>query len=81
MKTYAYDDIESSLEVILNLNEDKVKEFMDTLTPVTRTTPYPDRERIRMELWKESFLACQGDDKSGFATYALAAFDKQFPNV
>lgn len=77
MKTYAYDDIESSLEVILNLNEDKVKEFMDTLTPVTRTTPYPDRERIRMELWKDKALKTCVDD----ANMLIWHFDKEFPNI
>ena len=75
MKYYSHDDVYSSLEAITPLSLDQIRVVMNSLTPV----PMPDRERIRMELWKESFLACQGDDKSGFATYALAAFVKQFP--
>ncbi len=70
MKCYSHDDVYSSLEAITPLSLDQIRVVMNSLTPVTS----PNRERIRMDLWRE--FASISINK---ADEALAAFDKQFP--
>ncbi len=70
MKYYSHDDVYSSLEAITPLSIEQIEVAMNSLTPVTS----PNRERIRMDLWRE--FASISINK---ADEALAAFDKQFP--
>lgn len=50
----------------------------DELIKAMKSCSDSDRERVRMELWKECFL--RKDGSVSLAEYAVEAFDKQFPN-
>ena len=77
MKHYSHDDVYSSLEAMTPLSIEQIEVAMNSLTPV----PTPDRERIRMELWKECYVRYTGSNHiDELCNIALAAFDKQFPN-
>ena len=73
----------SEEEVIKKYNRFTITEkgtsFVSTLTPCE--LPQSDRERIRMELWKDMMVMHAGNvNADELAAQALEAFDKQFPN-
>ena len=52
----------------------------DQLIKAMKSCSDSDRERIRMELWKDCFIMHAGKTNLvEFCNTALAAFDKQFP--
>lgn len=53
----------------------------DELIKAMKSCSDSDRERIRMELWKECYVRYTGSNHiDALCTMALEAFDKQFPN-
>ena len=56
-------------------SETHINDILRMWSPADLPTP-SDRERIRMELWKEAYLLEASEDK---AKWAVEAFDKQFP--
>jgi len=82
MKYYSHDDVYGSLEAMTPLSIEQIEVAMNSLTPVST----PDRERIRMEVWRDTYtqaLAMVNYNSMNYheaANNALAAFDKQFPN-
>jgi hypothetical protein len=67
MKYYSEEEV---IKLIDSLGYTNPIRYMDDMKPST----YPNRERIRMDLWRE--FASISINK---ADEALAAFDKQFP--
>lgn len=70
---------ESLIKNFLSLGYSKTASeiFLENVNPVLIPDPSSDRERIRMELWKEAYLLEASEDK---AKWAVDAFDKQFHN-
>ena len=74
MKYYSEEEIKRVMEQYTSLNIDALLSLMKPVILPTLESTYSDRERIRMELWRE--FASISINK---ADEALAAFDKQFP--
>ena len=74
MKYYSEEEIKRVMEQYTSLNIDALLSLMKPVILPTLESTSSDRERIRMELWRE--FASISINK---ADEALAAFDKQFP--
>jgi len=74
MKYYSEEEIKRVMEQYTSLNIDALLSLMKPVIIPTLESTSSDRERIRMELWREfaSITINKADE-------ALAAFDKQFP--
>lgn len=79
MKYYSEEDIRLSVKTTYGVDEDDINKLIEQLTPVEH--PHVDRERIRMELWKEMMVMNEdGTVTINLANNALEAFDKKIPN-
>ena len=74
MNYYSEEEIKRVMEQYTSLNIDALLSLMKPVILPTLESTSSDRERIRMELWRE--FASISINK---ADEALAAFDKQFP--
>lgn len=74
MKYYSEEEIKRVMEQYTSLNIDALLSLMKPVILPTLESTSSDRERIRMDLWRE--FASISINK---ADEALAAFDKQFP--
>lgn len=81
MKYYSEEEILLTFPYWSNLTKEVTKEIVDHMTGIEtfaeKDQRNPDRERIRMELWKDLYMK-----RPVYVTIneALEAFDKQFPN-
>ena len=75
MKYYSEEEVKRVLMERERYTDFGANDIIDKMIPTTPTIP--DRERIRMELWKDLFVSRPFDIMIG---NALEAFDKQFPN-
>ena len=76
MNYYSEEEIKRVMEQYTSLNIDALLSLMKPVILPTLESTSSDRERIRMELWKEAYLLEASEDK---AKWAVEAFDKQFP--
>ena len=85
MKYYSEEEVKKVLMERERYTDFGANDIIGKMIPSTPTIP--DRERIRMELWKEVYLQASKDDNYTADIYsidakdALEEFDKQFPNV
>ena len=83
MKYYSEEEILMTFPYWSNLTKDVTKEIVDHMTGIETFAETDqrssDRERIRMELWKDMMVMHAGSTIAvDYATQALEAFDKQF---
>ena len=78
MKYYSEVEVNRVLRPIVDsyVLDHALQRMVPTFLPTFESTS-SDRERIRMELWKDLFVSRPFDTMIG---KALEAFDKQFPN-
>lgn len=85
MKYYSEEEVNRVLRPIVDyyVLDHAIQKMQSTILPTIESSS-SDRERIRMELWKETYLHYTkngyGTNITGFSVRALEAFDKQFPN-
>ena len=87
MNYYSEEEIKRVMEQYTSLNIDALLSLMKPVILPTLESTSTDRERIRMEVWRDTYtqaLAMVNYNSMNYheaANNALAAFDKQFPNV
>lgn len=82
MKYYSEEEVNRVLRPIVDsyVLDHALQRMVPTFLPTFESTS-SDRERIRMELWKDMMVMHAGSTIAvDYATQALEAFDKQFPN-
>jgi hypothetical protein len=85
MKYYSEEDLIEVIESNTSLNGRALLSLVRPATLPTLESTSSDRERIRMELWKDVFTqSLRNDDMSmrdseDEAQLSVEAFDKQFP--
>ena len=89
MKYYSEEEILMTFPYWSNLTKDVTKEIVDHMTGIETFAETDqrssDRERIRMELWKEMYIQSRlsgslPDHAEVIGRNAVDRFDKQFPN-